>query len=262
MTAKDKEQETALVTLNAALATLDVERIQDIINTNLAGQTLDIMNLQKVKVPGGGALTWEIPSLEGEDSDRVIQGVIVYFTTPRGKWDAPLDQNDPAPPSCSSPDGVVGYGNPGGPCKTCKFNQWGSDPKGGRGKACKEKVLLFLYREGQVIPLVVQVPATSLKNEFNHRLALSSAGLRHWEAVTELTLVKDTSGSIPFSRIRFTVPKGGRLEPAAVERIQKYVVAIQPFLTQAAQQKDNDYLDPSDEDYNSDSQDDNDDLPF
>jgi len=52
-------------------------------------------------------------------------------------------------PACKSDDGIIGFGANGEAgekheCKKCPLNQWNSDPKGGKGKACKQSVLLAI----------------------------------------------------------------------------------------------------------------------
>ena len=59
-------------------------------------------------------------------------------------------------------------------CADCPHNQWGTDPKGGKGKACKNMVRVYVLQEGCAFPyepFLQQVPgiglyeAISRKNE-------------------------------------------------------------------------------------------------
>lgn len=54
-------------------------------------------------------------------------------------------------------------------CKTCPKFEWGSDPNGGRGKACKERRrLALLAPDGGAEMVILSIPPTSLKNWGNH----------------------------------------------------------------------------------------------
>ena len=49
------------------------------------------------------------------------------------------------PPDCGSFDGITGTGTPGGICKNCPFNQFGSGE--GKSKACKNRRMLYLHHD-------------------------------------------------------------------------------------------------------------------
>lgn len=67
------------------------------------------------------------------------------------------DENNTNPPDCASANGIVpDQGVPkkqSAVCQTCPKNAWGSDPKGGKGKACGD------HRRLAIVPL------TDLRNE-------------------------------------------------------------------------------------------------
>lgn len=53
-------------------------------------------------------------------------------------------------------------------CANCPNNEWGSDPQGGRGKACKNSILLAVIpptisEDNMVEPMVLSLPPTSIK---------------------------------------------------------------------------------------------------
>ena len=100
---------------------------------------------RRIKMPSGGALAFEV---QGEDEDDVeyvkeIQGVILYTHRVNGYWSKPLGNGEGgAAPECSSMDGKTGVNLTTGECvscDTCPLNQYGTDPKGGAGKAHGER---------------------------------------------------------------------------------------------------------------------------
>ncbi|MDD3024392.1 MAG: hypothetical protein PHE26_10900 [Syntrophomonadaceae bacterium] len=96
-----------------------------------------------------------------------INGTIVYFHKARGYWQEEGQQI----PTCSSMDGKTGtrrISEDGTDtemvnCANCPYNQFGSDPKGGAGKACKEMRRLFIVEQDSILPAILNVPPTSLK---------------------------------------------------------------------------------------------------
>ena len=68
---------------------------------------------------------------------------------------------------------------PGGLCASCPFNEFGS-AENGRGKKCRNTMLLFLQQPGRALPLAVLLPPTSIprmKKVFNELDCVRSAVL-------------------------------------------------------------------------------------
>jgi hypothetical protein len=139
-----------------------------------------------------------------------------------------MDVGGNTPPDCSSHDGDVGYGQPGGDCFTCPLNQWAS-AEGGGGKACKEKRMLFLLRASDLLPIVIQAPSTSIQPIKKYLLRLASQGLPYWSVLTSLSLEKGSnSAGIAFSRI---APKSaGPIPEEQRGMLAEYVQAIKPII--------------------------------
>ncbi|SET46326.1 hypothetical protein SAMN05660297_02479 [Natronincola peptidivorans] len=159
------------------------------------------------KIPSGGGLAFEIP---GEDIDQpqLVQqlvGVMVDHHPVNGYWQEKYSGGN-NPPDCSSMDGKRGEGTPGGDCKTCPLNQFGSD-EDGRGKACKNMHRIYLLRSGEILPILLTLPPTSLKNLSNYMAKrIITKGHRSYSVVTRITLKKAQSSSgITYSQAEFTV---------------------------------------------------------
>ena len=140
----------------------DASNTLAIIRENLGNDRITDRDLDRITVPLGGGVTWTVPTLEGEDTAKSLEGIIVHWTSPRAYWATGMEVGGNTPPDCSSPGGEIGYGDPGGDCYTCPLNQWGS-ADGGSGKACKEKRMLFLLRATDLLPIVIQAPSTSIQ---------------------------------------------------------------------------------------------------
>ena len=198
------------------------------IKENIGNDRITDRDLDRITVPLGGGINWTVPTLEGEDSTKSLDGIIVHWTSPRAYWTTGMEVGGNTPPDCSSHNGETGYGNPGGECFGCPLNAWGS-AEGGSGKACKEKRMLFLLRSTDLLPIVIQAPSTSIQPVKKYLLRLASQGLPYWSVVTRLSLEKASNATgIAFSRIS---PKSAGPVPEEQRgMLAEYVQAIKPII--------------------------------
>ena len=127
------------------------------------------LSFQRVKIPAGGALQFEIPGDDPENPDytKYIEGVILHSHQTGAYWPEGSEYDDSVTPLCSSVDGKIGCGTPGGSCALCELNQYGTatDSKGNqaKGKACKNMRHLYILRDGEYMPILLALPPTSLR---------------------------------------------------------------------------------------------------
>lgn len=225
-----------------AVLQMETSELQELIQENIGSDSLSVRDLDRVKVPSGGGTVWEVPSLEGTDATKTIEGVIIHRTTSRGYWPNKYDgSNDP--PACASDDGVLGIPNdeheeyqgmdlPGGPCVECPFNEFGSDAEG-IGKACKETRQLFMLTPDSLIPFVITVPPGSLANVKAYTMRLMRSRLRLTDVVTVVSLDKTKSkGGIDYSQVQLRA--GARLDPEAASKLRTFASALEPAFRAAA----------------------------
>ena len=94
------------------------------------------LGFQRIKIPSGGQLQFEIPTDDPDNPDysKTLEGVIVHSHNSNAYWPGGhQDEAKNGPPQCQSMDGVQGYGDPGLLCEACGNNQFGSS---GKGKIC------------------------------------------------------------------------------------------------------------------------------
>lgn len=220
---KDKES-TALSTIEATYPVLSqgAEEILAVIDSNLQGEQISPFDLEQIKVPGGGSTSWQLSTGEEE---KVLEGIIVYHKLPRGRWEGSIEETGGGqPPVCVSEDSLTGVGDPGGDCLTCPYAAFGSAEKGA-GQACKQRRLLFLLREGNLLPAVISIPAMSLKASKQYMVSLVSRGIPLHAVMTKITLEKaQNSASITYARAKFTV--GDRLSPEHAAQVEQYAKSM------------------------------------
>lgn len=198
-----------------------------LLKQNLAGEDISMADLDRVKVPAGGGTSWTVKTLEGERPTKTLEGVLLHVTRRRAYWQSANPSGDQ--PDCSSNDCVTGVGTPGGACLNCPLNQFGTAVKQGgglgRGKACKESVLLFLLQPGALLPTIVVTPAGSLKAVKQYRLKLAEGGVPYYAAMTRLELVKQANkDGIAFAQISPSF--AGRLPDEAAQQVQAYAATL------------------------------------
>ena len=217
---------------------VDPVQMKEILLANTGGLPVRIRDFGVIHVPVGGSTTFEIPDLSeaGSTPAKYLDGIIVAWNDDRRLYkEAYAPGGDKGPPDCVCPDILagIGYGDPGGDCATCPFNQWGTarapDGGQGKGKACREKRHLLLNREGMAVPIMIDVPPTSLKPIRTYFWGLTGQQCPHYGVVTRISLVPgDPSATMKFSLLQ----KIGRDE---VEKMAGYVEAAKQMLKDSAQ---------------------------
>ncbi len=212
----DKAQFPALDPDNGALAMMQ---------QNLGGEQLTASDFIRIKVPSGEGTQWMIPTIGGDESTEVIEGVILHSSRRRAYWSNPNPTGDP--PNCASSNCLQGVGEPGGICgqsgqiPCCQYNEFGSAVNK-HGKACKEGRLMFLLRQGNILPNLIMAPPASLKAM---RQYLTQLPVPYWGAITALTLEQTLNrDGVTYSRI---IPRMvGKLDDegaaAVVDCIKQY----------------------------------------
>lgn len=162
-----KTAESTAVVLSPEFQAMMQERVKQ----QLAEEEFDLPRIEIVhKVQ-----QFKLP-LPDEPIVKSFRAVYLGFNRFNAYWDKPAAEGETLPPTCVSNDIAVGsaqreevtiggvqrkvYGR----CETCWFNEFGSDPKGGKGKACNNKGALLLWPLdlNLTLPCLLTVSATGL----------------------------------------------------------------------------------------------------
>jgi hypothetical protein len=215
----------------------------EIIKENFGGDQLTLADLDKIKLPAAGGITWAIPSLDGEDSTKELTGVILAWADKKAWWAASYGESGGgSPPDCKSSDMVHGIGAPnsffnakeqqlqdtgkagmavrapgGWLCSTCTHNQFGSAAQGA-GKACQDKRFVIMLPLDSLIPILLRVPATSIQPMKQYFKRLAGVRKPYYAVVSTLSLIK-VKGTQEYSQI---VARAARsLEPHEVAKVKE-----------------------------------------
>lgn len=181
--------------------------------------------LDRIKMPSAGGNAFQIPGPAGWENVEVINAIILGFNDHRVYYEKSFDETGGGEqPDCSSTDMITGKGNPGGSCNKCPLNEWETAEKG-KGKACTEKRLLMLLMPGELLPVKLEIPATSLYNVKKYFMRLATKSVIFHNVVTEFTLEEDKNEKgIKFSKIVFN--KHSDLSAAEKEGVLHFSKAL------------------------------------
>lgn len=121
------------------------------------------------KTPSSARTVWDIKASDDDDDPetaKTIEGVILHAHKNYAWWKDKLDSGSGSgQPDCRSMDGVTGYTQDGMPhdCASCPCNKFGSDPDGKGGKACKNGRRVYIIREGDMLPIRIDLAPTGNK---------------------------------------------------------------------------------------------------
>lgn len=201
---------------------------------NLGGAQISGFDLDRIRVPAGGALNWEIVDVAtGEtDASKEIEGVIVWWQDQKAYWAKSLSDGAPkGPPQCFSLDTVKGIGDPGVLCAGCKFNVFGSG-RGGKAKACKDVRMLAIVREQDIIPMLIPIPPTSLKGVKRYFLSLAGRGIPFYKALSKFTLTRDkNSGGVEYAKVNVSLV--GVIDSEVSGTMKRYKESVAKMLGKA-----------------------------
>lgn len=123
-TEKNAKKTTEVATTGGYGEIANMNFLSDAMDDDCAG--LDFQS-ERIKLPSGGMTAFEVSAGDGEYMDlaKKIEGVIIY-NHPVNSYYLEAYKGGNNPLDCGSFGGICGTGNPGGNCKTCRFNQFGS----------------------------------------------------------------------------------------------------------------------------------------
>lgn len=213
-----------------ALFHVSPERVKSLVEYNVGNKGINQFSLTRVSVPGTGVTTWTVDTLRGEEETKELRGIIVAYREPRAYWKESLEASGGgSPPDCNSEDGLVGKGSPGGSCMGCQFAEFGSEVRAdgspGRGQACKQMRTLFMLRGRSLLPMVINVPPSSLGAAENYFLNLLSEAYEFFAVETILTLEKDKNrDGVAFAKMTFRI--GRELTDEEIAKVEAYAGSL------------------------------------
>ncbi len=200
----NKTTNTEIATTNAGYLALRDFNLSDILAEEMTGLSA---SFERIKIPSGGGTVFEIPSDNPDEPDMVKEfSAVILYQHPLNAYYEQEYQGGSNPPDCGSYDGICGKGNPGGNCRNCPYNEFGSGKSG--AKACKNRRRLYLLREGEIFPMILSLPTGSLKGFTRYLMRILPKYKNSNAVVTRFTLKKASSNTgIAYSQAQFAVDR-------------------------------------------------------
>lgn len=179
----------------------------DLLNSEAAGELAGLdFRLDKIKIPAGGMTAFEVPDPENDGDTTLAKSItgVILHQHPINAYYATEYKGGNNPPDCGSFDGVVGSGNPGGICAKCPYNKFGSAAGDSKGKACKNRRMMYILMEGDMFPYRLSLPTGSLSEYGKYAKSLLSKRRFPSQVVTSISLQKASSSTdIGYSQAKF-----------------------------------------------------------
>jgi hypothetical protein len=181
------------------------------------GGALALSDLDRIKMPAGGALTFTVPTPGGEEPRRTLSGVLIHVQQRRAYWSQPFGGGGVAP-DCVSADGFVGVGDPGGECLVCPHARFQDE----EAPACRLTAECLFFQAGDLLPTILVASPASVRPVTKYLVSLAKRALKVSDVVTTFGLERVTSrGGIQFARLTCTMT--GTLEPAQRTRMREII---------------------------------------
>ena len=182
---------------------------------------------ERIKMPSGGTTLFQLPADDTDEPSFVkeFSAVILYHHPIRAYFKTKFT-GATNPPDCGSLDAVKGYGEPGGDCRNCIYNDFNTGENG--AKACKERQRLYLLREGEIFPMLLSLPTGSLKDFSRYLMRLLTKGIKSSEVVTKFSLMTATNkGGIVYAKAAFRMER--KLTFEEISSVSKLSEQIKDF---------------------------------
>jgi hypothetical protein len=177
---------------------------------------------------------------EEEQIKKTFEAVIIHVDPQRAFWKEEMGEGEGAGqmPDCFSRDLIVpdpqAADRQSDKCGTCRHNDFGSDPKGGRGKGCKEMRRVFFLPSGKLDAHVMNVPPTSLKSLKTYFTFLAENKIQRPQFVVTKFAAKnaENKGGIEFSQLNLSLVK--KLDERVILFVLEMKKGIESMLQTAA----------------------------
>jgi hypothetical protein len=228
------------------------DEFKDVFDLKQNTEGITVPRLPQIKIIHRGQL-FEMPD---ESKIESFEGIILDQHAANAWWEKDISETGGnAPPDCFSMDGQYpGEGvnlKQNENCKDCKQNQFGSDPKTGKGKACKNMKRLHVLMEGSLLPRRITTAPSSIASFETYLTTLTDRGIPYPCCVTVFSLAKKVSESFEYSEVKFNFDR--ILNPQELDKIAELIKTYK----QTARKQE-----IRAEEYMSENNSANDDIPF
>lgn len=188
--------------------------------------------LTTISMPTQGGTIFSYSTIDGDVNTKEITGIIIHVQPERAKFVGQFGENKM--PECSSLDGIIGVGIPGGECANCPDNQFGANSS---PKPCKEVKMIYMLTKDDVLPICIKCTAGSFAQWQNYKIGLMRKGLRYTDVETTITLeAAQNPNKIKYSKLVFKLTDK-ITDKAIISKIQKIKNEFMPLIARTTSEK-------------------------
>ena len=215
--AKDSKQ---LVKSEPTLPSVAPEVSQDLLER--ANEVRDnIASVENFRLPKIRMASTGLEVVEGEDPVKELEVVIIHAKKTNIYYENPYDPSDVSAPDCFSTDGEVPHSSVKVPqnasCRKCSKAEFGTNARG-TGKACRNlKPIYVLCSDESIMPRVISVPPSSLKEANRYLMDITERGLSYRKIKTKISVYKENPKDT-YVKLKFSV--AGKLDPQRIVDVE------------------------------------------
>jgi hypothetical protein len=161
---------------------------------------------------------------------NTFKGIIIYQHSAKACYDKDSKPGDKKPPLCWSENGKVPFGgkffsrscNGDGRNPKCPYNEFGTSLKGGKGKACADRLKCFVYIPELKDVFLFDVSPMSIKSvsAYLNNLAVNNPPIKYTMIMTNFTCKGVYDGSTPYGVIE-------QISPEPIVNIEDYKISVE-----------------------------------
>jgi hypothetical protein len=236
--------EITMIDARSYLSNIDSCEIDSFLSET--GERIDMSILTRVTVPAGGGVVWTIGDDDDMETAKTIDGIMCLYKPSWVLWGSELMEEGDLPVLVSD-DGATAWqvsddigdldpelldaariAEGQYDMSQLHYCQFGSAPNE-RGKRMKERRILGILREGDMLPLIIDLPPTSIKAVKTAMLGkiIPKTGKYYQRAVVSLGLRSESKGGNTYSVA--TMKLLGLVDEATAERVRS--VLTEPMMS-------------------------------
>lgn len=229
--AKKKNEIILLDTQNYPMLMEAPGDVLDAMMANFEGEEVSTRDVFKEIPNQKGEDFWTIQTPDGKNTYDDLTGVILHVGSTRALFEGEYGDGGSNIPLCTSNDGIMGDGNPGGSCRACNEKDFGPD---GELPTCihKKPIYALIPEINPVLPVVFNVTGASFPSLKKHRSFCAQYGIKFWDTEIKFTLnPTKTKNKRDASILTFEIVSNiKKTNPEAYEKILAYRKTFLPYM--------------------------------
>jgi hypothetical protein len=231
MSKKEVATTDAMVETQFPMVYRDNSAIIESMKINLENESITKRDMFTVIPNPKGEAEWAVKLPTGKQIFETLDAVILHIGNERAYYEQEWGTGDNTPPDCSSDNGVIGIGSPGGKCVDCEFAQFG--PNNEAPQCSQKKPLYLLVPEiNPINPVVLYATGPSFPNIKKFNINLMQFGINIYDVKVKLSLeVKKTKNNMDASIINIeTIGNIKTDDPIGYEKLTEYRSSLLGFI--------------------------------